>query len=251
MTEPGTARQRDVWVALGMAVAATSAAVSSFSGLRSLAEVAGWVPAMAWLFPLTVDAYAMTATRVWLVGSARSQRAQRFARANAVGAILMSLTGNAIYHLIAVGLVATNWVVVVAVGAVPPLVLGLVSHLAVLRTQVDGPGVLDRLQTSGVPVAVPVTVSPAAVRSPVAPVRPPSLSPSQESGDGPRTREADDLWEMARAADAAYRSTHAARPITRDALRQALHISGARATELVRRLKDERPQPAAVNLAED
>lgn len=92
---------------------------------------------MAALLPLTIDAYAMSATRVWLADSTASVKARRFARRNAIGAITASLVGNATYHAVAAGLVRTSWVVVVAVGAVPPVVLGLVSHLAVLRKQVD------------------------------------------------------------------------------------------------------------------
>src|SRR5689334_5347538 len=139
MTEPQPAAGRDGWVSLGIAVSAISAATSSFAGLRSLAEVAGWPTLLSFLFPLTVDAYSLTATRVWLVKATSSVRARRFARTNAILAILMSLCGNAIWHLIAAGLLANSWLIVVAVGAVPALVLGLVSHLAVLRTQVDPP----------------------------------------------------------------------------------------------------------------
>jgi uncharacterized protein DUF2637 len=129
---------RDWYVTVGLAVSALSAAASSFASLRSLALAAGWPVWLAPLLPLTIDAYGMTATRVWLAGSTGSTRARRFARANAVGAIGMSLAGNASYHLIAVQLVAVSWMVVVAVGAVPALVLGLVAHLAVLRNQIDG-----------------------------------------------------------------------------------------------------------------
>jgi len=45
--------------------------------------MAGWPGALAMLLPLTIDAYAATATRVWLAASTRSARARRFARANA------------------------------------------------------------------------------------------------------------------------------------------------------------------------
>lgn len=55
---------RDWWVVCGMAVTAVSAAVASFSGLRGLAELAGWPQPLAALLPLTVDAHALTATRV-------------------------------------------------------------------------------------------------------------------------------------------------------------------------------------------
>jgi hypothetical protein len=213
-----------------MAVSAASAAVSSFAGLRALAVVAGWPVVLAPLLPLTVDAYAMTATRVWTSESTRSARARRYARTNAVGAILLSLTGNAVYHLIAVRLVAASWVVVVAVGAVPALVLGLVSHLAVLRTQVDPAGPAKHRVRPESPEVRPVRASRLAVRAEA----------------GPRYRDEDELTEAARAADATYRAAHG-RAMSRDALRRELRIGGARATALVRRLKEERLQPAAPN----
>lgn len=54
-----SASGRDWWVACGMAVTAVSAAVASFSGLRGLAELAGWPQPLAALLPLTVDAHAL------------------------------------------------------------------------------------------------------------------------------------------------------------------------------------------------
>lgn len=246
MTEPVAGR--DGWVALGMAVSATSAAVSSFSGLRSLAEVAGWAPEMAWLFPLTVDAYAMTATRVWLAASTRSDRARRFARSNAVGAILLSLCGNAAWHLVAAQLIAVSWPIVLAVGTVPPLVLGLVAHLAVLRTQVDGLVAAETTRTEAMSTtALPALVSPVTGPSTATAVQPLPVRPALESGDGPRTGTKDGLYEAARAADAAYRLAHGSRPITRDALRQELRIGGSRATAVLRRLKEEQGEPGSVS----
>jgi S-DNA-T family DNA segregation ATPase FtsK/SpoIIIE len=81
---------RDGWVMVGMAVAAASAAIASFAGLRGLAEVAGWPDRLAWLLPITIDAYAMTSARVWLAGRSPAGRARRFARANAIGAIAVT-----------------------------------------------------------------------------------------------------------------------------------------------------------------
>lgn len=198
--------KRDWFVAAGMFVSAASAAVSSFDGLRSLALVAGWSTYMAPLLPLTLDAYAMSATRVWLADMATSTRARRFARRNAVGAIAASLLGNATYHAGAARLIETRWIVVVIVGAVPPVVLGLVSHLAVLRGQ---------------PETVPQSV--------------PDTTP--EAQDGTRYGTEDELLTAARAADAAWRRLHNGRPISRDALRKELRVSAARATEVLRRVR--------------
>lgn len=205
--------RRDWWLVLSMGVSASSAMVSSFSGLRALAEAAGWSPVMASSLPMTVDAYALAATRIWLADSSATPRARQFARWNAMGAIGLSLAGNATYHAIAAGLMKITWVVVVIVGAVPPAVLGLVSHLAALRHQAGLVGLAP----------VPSTA-----------VLPP---------DGPRYGSEDELLAAARAADAAHRAAHG-KPITRDALRKALHVSGARATEALRRLKIEAAEDA-------
>lgn len=203
-------RQRDGWVITGMLVAATSAAVASFTGLRGLALAAGWPDRLAWLLPLTIDAYAMTSARVWLAGTTP---ARRFARANAIGAILTSIAGNAAYHLNRAGLLAVSWPVVVLVGAVPAAVLGLIAHLHALRTVKD------------------------------APKAEPESGPEDRTKRRPRrrtkTRTPNDLIAAARQADADYRATHDGRPITRDALRTALRIAGPRATDLRRQLAAE------------
>src|SRR5204862_6788340 len=68
-TAAGTeAAPRDWWVIAGMTTAAASAAVASFAGLRGLAGAAGWPGRLAWLLPITIDAYAVTSARVWLAG---------------------------------------------------------------------------------------------------------------------------------------------------------------------------------------
>lgn len=219
MTERERRVAQDLWVTLGLVVTAASAAVSSFAGLRGLAVVAGWPVWLAWLLPLTIDAYAMTATRVWLAESTRSAKARGFARVNAIGAILMSLAGNGVYHLVAAKLLPASWVIVVAVGAVPALVLGLVSHLAVLRTQAG----LGTAQV--VSEAVPVQAS--------------------RTQDGPRYASEDELLDRARAADSTHRAAYG-RGISRDALRRELRIGGTRATALLRQLKTETPQETPV-----
>jgi hypothetical protein len=240
------AARRDWRVALGLFVSALSAAVSSFAGLHALALSTGWHPWAAPLFPLTVDCYALTAVRVWLARSTRSTRARRFARANAVGAILLSVLGNATWHLVAAELVSLTWVVVVLVGAVPPVVLGLVAHLAVLRTQDDEEGQQDGAVLQAVPAVledVPGTDG----------TLPGSGSTSPEpvpgtAGPSPAARRYvtdDELLAAARAADARHRTRHG-KPITRDQLRRELRIGGQRATEVLRRLRE-----AAVKTAED
>nr|BFE65915.1 hypothetical protein GCM10020063_104410 [Dactylosporangium thailandense] len=198
--------RRDGWVMAGMLVAATSAAVASFTGLRGLALLSGWPERLAILLPVTIDAYAMTSARVWLAGIS-PRRAIRFARANAIGAISASIVGNAIYHAAAAGLLVVSWPVVVVVGAVPAAVLGLTAHLHAVRTGDD---------------PVPAATEP--VRT--------------------QTRTDDELLTAAREADAQHRAEHDGQPITRDALRTALRISSPKATALRRTLAAEREEAA-------
>ncbi len=137
----------------GMLAVAVAAAVLSFSALSGLAELAGVtaglpLPAggrfrLAWLLPIAVDAYAVTATRVWL-RTAGTARTRAYARRNAVGAIGLSVAGNAAYHALTAAGVASladvraGWAVVVAVSAVPPVLLGLVGHLHALVSDDHG-----------------------------------------------------------------------------------------------------------------
>ena len=201
---------RDVWVTAGMAVAALAAAASSFTGLRGLAVLTGWPSALAPLLPIAIDSYAMTSMRVWLTGGVSSMQASRFAQANAFGAILLSLAGNAAYHLVEAHLLRVSALIVLGVGAVPPVILGAVSHMAALRTR-SGP-------------------------------KAPEAGPSSatKSGAGPQYGTEDELLAAARLADTQYRAEHDGKPITRDELRRVLRVGGARATTALRVLRAER-----------
>ncbi|MEV0660811.1 DUF2637 domain-containing protein [Actinomadura luteofluorescens] len=208
---------RDWWVVIGMTIAAVSAAVASFAGLYGLATVAGWPVRLAWLLPITIDAHAMTSARVWLASTTRSAAARRFARTNALGAIALSITGNAAYHAIGAGLIDLSWPIVVLVGAVPAAVLGLTAHLHALRSRIDAPHLVEDAST-----AVPEDE--------------PSSRPKRRVRRPPR-RTDEELMDAARFADAQYRQMHG-RPITRDVLRTSLRISTPKATELRRQLND-------------
>ena len=214
---------RDLWVMAGILIAAASAAVASFTGLRGLALITGWPPRLAWLLPITLDAYAMTAARVWLAPTTRARRARRFARANAIGAITASIAGNATCHSVTVGLMHISPPIIVLVGAVPAAVLGFTAHLHALRTLADDEDV--REDESGDEAAVTEDRP-----------RPRTRSTAKRK---PRQRTEDELRTAAREADAAYRASHGGRAITRDELRAVLKISGSMATELRRLLAAE------------
>jgi hypothetical protein len=109
--------------------------VASFETLKKLAHLVGWGD-LDWLMPTTLDTYAITATRVWLSRRTQSTKVRRFSRSNALGGIGLSLLGNATYHAIHSNAWHPHnklWMLVVAVSSIPPIAIGLVSHLAVLR----------------------------------------------------------------------------------------------------------------------
>ena len=247
--------ERDLWAVCGMSIAATSAAVASFSGLRGLASAAGWPEHLAWLLPVTVDVYAMTSTRLWLAGRARHRRARRFAAANALGAIAGSVAGNAVYHAVSAGLLSVSWPIVVSVGAVPAAVLGLIAHLHALHTAVGpsaepealsgpefggGSGPSPGDDDSADPGLGDGTRDRPRSGTQDRTTSEPKPRTRRSSRKRPRYRSEADLMDAARAADRRYRDTYG-RPITRDALRARLKISGPRATELRRCLAESDP----------
>jgi hypothetical protein len=134
---PAPERQRDALFATGMTTVGLAAAISSYSGLASLADLAGWNHRLALLLPLTIDAYAMTATRVWLSPKTAGAKARRWAKGNAIGAIATSVAGNGVAHAASAHVFHVAWPVVVAVSAIPSIVLGLITHLWHLRNTPD------------------------------------------------------------------------------------------------------------------
>jgi hypothetical protein len=112
-------------------VVAGAAAVLSFAALRDLARLCGFSSGLAWLLPVVVDAGAAAGSLVWLGGQA-PPAAQRFARVLALGLLTLSVVANALGHGLEAYRLSPPWVVVVAVSAIAPAVLGAVVHLAVL-----------------------------------------------------------------------------------------------------------------------
>lgn len=231
-----------------MAVAATSATVASFTGLRGLALLTGWPDGLAWLLPVTVDAYAMTSARVWLAPGHTPRAARRFARANGLGAISASITGNAAYHAVQAGLLEVSWPIIVLVGAVPATVLGLTAHLHALRGRTEDTALIPAHPALPVDDAEPVPERdpepppPSPVHEPVqAPDSGPSPEPIVTAYPSPElaspVRSDEQLFAAALSADQEYRNQYG-RPITRDALRTQLHVSNSRATGLRRRLHE-------------
>jgi hypothetical protein len=156
-TAEAASGRRDGLFGLGVTAVSLAAAVSSYAGLDGLALLAGWNPRLALLLPLTIDAYALTATRVWLSKATRSIRARRWAKVNAIGAIATSIAGNAVYHAAAAHVFTPGWPVVVAVSGIPSIVLGLIVHMWHLATTpdpkpaADAPADRDTSDATGTP----------------------------------------------------------------------------------------------------
>jgi hypothetical protein len=124
-----------MWLLL--AVVAGAAAVLSFSALRQLGELCGFAPALAPLLPVTIDAGAAAGCLVWL-GQLGAGAARGYARALTLALLMVSVTGNAVAHWLTAEHRVPSWVLVVAVSAVAPGVLGAVVHLGALLHR--GPG---------------------------------------------------------------------------------------------------------------
>ncbi|WP_116048637.1 DUF2637 domain-containing protein [Amycolatopsis palatopharyngis] len=118
-----------IWLSMGLV--AVSAAALSFASLQHLAVACGVSVALAWLVPVAIDAAAAVASWVWLAPSS-PQAARRFARTLAIGTLALSVAGNALDHWLQIFGGQPAWWLVVALAAVPPIVLGAVVHLVAL-----------------------------------------------------------------------------------------------------------------------
>lgn len=182
-------RARDGWTWLGIGVVAAAAAVVSFAALRQLAERANVPPSLAWLLPVAIDATIVVATRVWLIGGA-GRRVVGYARFLALGALALSVAGNAAEHAMTAYRVVAPWWVLVAVSAVPPVALGATVHLAALLANDTREHVTE------------ATTSPAAEKSATRATAPPAATPAPEpAGSLPAAR------QTAGAKEAAMRAT--------------------------------------------
>jgi hypothetical protein len=122
----------------GTFVVAGTAGFSSWAGWVSLGRSVGWgsvgVVELAWLLPVSVDVYAFVALRTW--NNARLPEATRtVGKVSAIGALALSIAGNAAGHAVEAGTFAPNWIVVVLVASLAPILLFLTLHLRVLRTR--------------------------------------------------------------------------------------------------------------------
>ncbi|MGE3795959.1 MAG: DUF2637 domain-containing protein [Dehalococcoidia bacterium] len=205
-----TATPRPPWIVwLGLAVVLVAAAVLSFDALRALAVAVGISPALAWLLPIAVDAGAAVSCAVWL-GRRATADAARFAGRMTWSLLAVTVLGNAIQLGIhADGASPWRVALAVAVGAIPPAVVGSTVHLVVLLVrggiradEDEAPVVLleDEVAPLGLDWAQPPTPA-ATVAATAAPDPVPEAAPAATTGeteDERRKREQRDRAKRAR-----------------------------------------------------
>jgi hypothetical protein len=118
------------FVLSGIGIVILAAGILSFSALRRLGISAGWNPGLAALLPVSIDVYALISTVSWLV-LAEGPEDRKRSGINASVAVSLSVVGNGIEHLNMFHVLTVGWPVVIAVSAIPPVVMALSVHLAV------------------------------------------------------------------------------------------------------------------------
>ena len=124
------------WVALG--------AMCGFGRVNLLPGIgAGFTLNTAITLPVGVEAYGAYALGAWLIPGA-PERARKFAMRSAVGALVLGMAGQVIYHLLAAAHAGrAPWPVVVVVACMPVVTLGFGAALTHLLHEPAGlPGVL-------------------------------------------------------------------------------------------------------------
>ena len=168
---PGTRAPRR-WPLL---LIASPAAVAIWSGWVGLGELCGFglvqpLPGIvAWhlntaiTLPVGVEAYGAFALGAWL-HSGTPARARTLARRSAIGALILGMAGQIIFHLLtAAARTRAPWPVVMLVACLPVVTLGSGAALTHLLRAVPGPGDSEPdayLAVPGPPAAEPGPPSP-------------------------------------------------------------------------------------------
>ncbi len=183
-----------VWLGLGIVLAA--AAVLSFDALRGLALAVGIPVGLAWLLPVAVDAGAAVSCAVWL-GRRATPDAAAFAGRMTWALLAVTVLGNAAQLGMHAHAVVPPWWVAVAVGAIPPAVVGATVHLVVLlvRGGLAEQGAADE-EPETVTEPAPVQVEPEPTPAQPAPAAP--AEPSGETAEERRLREQRDRAKRSR-----------------------------------------------------
>lgn len=129
-----------LWI--GLLVVLAAAAALSFDALHDLAVAVSMPPTLALLLPVAIDTGAAVSCVVWLSHRIDESTAH-YARRMTYCLLALTVVGNAAQLGMRAHQLAPPWWAAVAVGAVPPAVVGATVHLIVLvsRTNRRGAGV--------------------------------------------------------------------------------------------------------------
>jgi hypothetical protein len=144
MSAPTTTDQPKRWPIFLIAAPAAVAVWSGWVGLGTMAGfgivhplpgiISGFHLNTAITLPIGVEAYGAYALGTWLRATGVPARARKFAQRSAIGALILGMLGQVIYHLLAAAHRSrAPWPVVVLVACLPVAVLGLAATLAHLR----------------------------------------------------------------------------------------------------------------------
>lgn len=111
-------------VRVAMSLVALAAATLSFQSLAHLGELCGY-GGLSWLYPLVVDLGAAAACCAWLHTRGIPPLLMTW------GLLATSVLLNGTVHYLGSTGTEPSWMLVVAVAAVPPIVLGLCVHLTI------------------------------------------------------------------------------------------------------------------------
>lgn len=111
------------WVGLGE--------LTEFGVVQPLPGISNLRINTAVVLPISVEAYASYALRVWLGSAALPSRTRGFARRSSIASLVIGAGAQAAFHLmVALGVHQAPWPVVVLVAMIPVLTLGLAVGLA-------------------------------------------------------------------------------------------------------------------------
>jgi hypothetical protein len=182
---------------------AAPAAVAIWSGWVGLGGMCGFglvhplpgiLPSLqvntAITLPVGVEAYGAYALGAWLSAGARGT-ARTFARWSAVGALLLGMSGQVAYHLLAAWHASrAPWPVVVAVSCMPVVTLGFGAALThLLRSEASGESGSEQSPRHELATFAAPLVSALAAR--IAPREATAASPEHRPGDSPDVRPED------------------------------------------------------------
>jgi hypothetical protein len=122
------------WVGLGQ--------LCGFGLVQPLPGIVAWHLNTAITLPIGVEAYGAYALGAWLT-EGTPERARAFARNSAVGALVLGMLGQVVYHLLAAAhATRAPWPVVVLVSCLPVVTLGFGAALThLLRSEASNPAV--------------------------------------------------------------------------------------------------------------